>query len=43
MKSRITTLALATLACVPVLASAHAIMWPPGPSLWDVVLRYFGG
>jgi hypothetical protein len=43
MKGRIATLALAVLAIAPALVSARPLMYPPGPSLWDSVMRFFGG
>lgn len=27
----------------PVTASGHAVMWPPGPTLWGFVMNIFGG
>jgi hypothetical protein len=42
MKTKIAMLALLA-ASLPAFASARGIMWPPGPTLWDSLMRFFGG
>ena len=32
-----------TSATNPVPVSGHAVMWPPGPTLWGFVMNIFGG
>lgn len=42
MKSKIAMFALLA-ACLPIFAHARGIMYPPGPTVWDSLMRLFGG
>jgi hypothetical protein len=42
MKNRIATLAVLTLIVAPALAAARPVAWPPGPSLWETLMRFLG-
>lgn len=46
MKSRIFLFGLAALSSAPAMAGViihDAMRYPPGPTIWEMVLRFFGG
>jgi len=46
MKNKIVVFALATVGSIPGLAAAAAhqsVAWPPGPTIWALIVHLFGG